>query len=216
MRSLTLFAIGALSSCAAMTAKPSAPLEVGHLSGTGSAEQFETIKKGLTRSASAGYTNYFVEAYPVTDPLIEAEEKKRGKENLSSDEEIRKAIADHKRNYTANKTCFMVLVSMGNASIEAAQFKYWVAKLRGNDQQLHTLEFSEASLRSVPSGSVSSGGGIVSTTWINAGSACVGKRIDLSSGAELVLIPQMVPDHMKSQISLKWLAPTKETKTVSM
>ena len=144
-----------------------------------------TVMNGLEFPMASGIS---VGAWvtPKTRALIEAEQTEAGTKRLDSPEQIKATIAD--RMIFQKNTCFSILLR--TTEIDDAMFKYWTIKVKDSaGNLLPTKTVDETGVESVPE--VDS---YLIYSFSKVSLVCVGKKVDLSKGFELYMIPERRKD----------------------
>lgn len=197
MKTLALiFSLVALAGCAATAVKSS---KSEYLSGSApAAAKAEDIRSDLARGAADNgpgdpLGTVYVEAWPYTEPLVEAQVKDLANKNSDSPEEMKQKMAEQKK-LLLSRSCFMIAVR--SRDIDHAQFKWWRVKIRqgGKQQELQLMNVN--GVASVPDVSE-----YASYHFLNTSGACVNGKVNFASEFELILVPQYEAGH---PVTLTW------------
>lgn len=156
------------------------------LSGQVADKKASDIEKALTLGANQLSAGYSAEATLITESLIVAQETEKGKMNMEPETKVKESIKEGLASFIDKKTCFLVKVH--TYSIERAQFKYWVAKVKDASGILIELTFTNTKgVGSVPS----TYSDINGRNWHNLSYACSNQSINTTKTFTLYLIPQL-------------------------
>lgn len=155
------------------------------LSDAPQAESYESMKKKLSVGVNMVGAGYSAEVYPLTRPLIVAEEAEAGKKNLDSTEVVQQKTKARIDAFSKDRTCFSITID--TYDIETAKFTNWRAKLSSNGDALQELQFlNTKGVQSVPTPFKDFNG----RDWHNNSLLCSSKVIDLRHPIKIILIPQ--------------------------
>lgn len=144
----------------------------------------------------------FIEAWPYTQSLIEAQARESSKKNMDSTEESQKKLAEQKKLLFDKQSCFMV--GIRSREIDYAKFNNWRAKLK-IDGKMDELEIMNVKgVDSVPDVDHFAG-----YNFLNTSVVCSKAKIDFSSAFDLILIPQYSSG---SPVIMQWTKAPTQTK----
>ena len=140
-------------------------------------------------------------ATPMTAPLIIAEETEAGKKQLRSEAETQKVIAERLKYQVNAKPCFLISIQT-SGSIEVAQFKNWISKIKTKSGELIDVEFENLKgIDSVPTGRAGSWDYNV-YQWENHTGACAKKNFNRQEDFSLILSSSFLKDI--ENLEIKW------------